>query len=314
VCTTTIDVIEALLKTCHGDVTLEGQLPGCGLDGCKYTDHMKVAPSAVTRTDTRPSAPVTAVSAVMTIALMAACVLFSATGRAGLGKREQGAGVKRVVPASIVWRRPPAVEFDDDSNRSSDYRLPRGVGTLLRVGFIDEQMGSGLKALQALLQFARATNITLVEPAAGSSAANSNFHTTCPTQPQTAAFQSFGAVYSLQRLEAAGYKVLPLAEFWRLQKCGAIPARVVLPGSWDSNGTCFTCEGESGNVTVFRHTNANRIHAGNRVRAAPTLLTSVSLYSRSAAEQCIGSQQYAAITKCPQQWDCINAHSRTVAL
>lgn len=146
----------------------------------------------------------------------------------------------------------------------SDCTFPPNT-RLLRVGFIDEQMGSGLKAVVALLTFARASNLTLVEPATGSAAANSNFHSMCPTSPAIARFQTLGSVYNLDRLALAGFRVLPLTAFWGLERCGVLPSRTVLPGSWDSNGTCFTCEGPAGNQTVFQHINAGRIHAGNRV-------------------------------------------------
>lgn len=259
--------------------------------------YSSIIPKVSCRSERVSRAVVTAMVGV----LVAACVYLAATSHLRSIRRSgAGAGVHNIVP-NRKWH--PAVvdshkndavtttAFSDSMSRIkegslstaasmqldgteltgstdniSECRLPAGTTALIRVGFIDEQMGSGLKALLALLQFARATGATLVEPAAGSDAANSNFHTTCPTDSKIAAFQALGAVYSLPRLASAGFRILPLTTFWRLEQCGALPPRVVLPGSWDSNGTCFTCEGDEGNITVFRHENANRIHAGNRVR------------------------------------------------
>lgn len=264
----------------------------------------------------------------MVVVMIAVCVYLAATSHLRSIRRSgTGVGVHNIVPVAAAnrkWRPATADSHKNDAvatTASSDStskskegshgtpaltqldgaaltgstdnahacRLPPGTTTLIRVGFIDEQMGSGLKALLALLQFARATGATLVEPTAGSDAANSNFHTTCPADSKIAAFQSLGAVYSLERLAWAGFKILPLATFWQLEQCGALPPRVVLPGSWDSNGTCFTCEGDDGNVTVFRHVNANRIHAGNRVRHC---VDCFSVYSTTKYIIVIGCSSY----------------------
>eukprot|EP00035_Acanthoeca_spectabilis_P024131 m.452465 g.452465 ORF g.452465 m.452465 type:complete len:430 (-) comp20332_c0_seq1:9-1298(-) len=188
------------------------------------------------------------------VVVVAVLYYFASTN----GLTRKGVSTRKIVVPPKWHQRNPGRTAGSSCSLPSDVRL-------LRVGFVDEQMGSGLKAVIALLRFAHAQNLTLVEPACGSAAANSNFHTTCPASPDLMQFQVLGSVYNLEKLAQAGFRILPLQTYWELERCGAIPPRVLLPGSWDNNGTCFSCEGSEKNITVFRHVNANRIHAGNRV-------------------------------------------------
>ena len=141
---------------------------------------------------------------------------------------------------------------------------------LLVLDFVDEQMASGTKALTMAMQMAMTTNRTLVEPATGSLAANSNYHRVCPGPRRLAQVQRLGALYDLDKMRYAGLSIMDLEEYWALDKCGLLPAATVLPGSAAVNGSCMRCDPNGNGTTVFTFQHFGRVHAGNRAICAGT--------------------------------------------